>query len=223
MACKVIVNGSESNLFNTILEAYNGDEELSNTLHSYFSSEEFKNIFGNWEEDYKSDVKSVDYNYSKSISRIEDNGEPKLFKDTKGDYYFIDKDKNKEYVIFNSKSLNSLFSYSEIERLTKVLSYNYTKNNLNIDFENIALTDSNVTIRQSIQDKLQERITAFRASDDYLWEDKADILEEALNNNLDEIVTNVVNYFQRLKINYNENTEDTDLKLIHIEYLYLQE
>jgi len=220
MACKVIVNGSQSNLFNTILEAYNGDEELATALHSHFNSQEFIKYFGNWQEDYNSDIKESDYSYNKDTSRIEDNGEPKLFKDNKGDYYYIDKYKNKEYLIFNSKSLNSLFKFSEIKLLTKVLANSFIKNNLNIDFENIDLSNTTGSIKQSVIDKVNERINTFNATDDYLWEDKAELLQEALNNNLDELVTNVKNYLQQSKISTNEfkndNLEDTELENIEI-------
>lgn len=223
MACKVYINGAESNLFNTILEAYNGNEESATALHFYFSSPEFINIFGNWQEDYNNgyETAEIDYNYNKNISRVDDNGEPILFKDNRGDYYFIDKDKNREYVIFNTNSLNSIFSYSEIKQLTEVLGFNFIKSNLNLDFENISLDgEITTTLRQSIIDKLNERINSFRATEDYLWEDKADLLEQARDNNLDEIVNNVKTYFQQSKLSYkeynNSNLEDTDLENIEI-------
>lgn len=212
MACKFIVNGQESNLYNTILEAYNGDEESAMTLHSYFKNDfDFIKNFGNWEQDYISDIKSVDYSYKPGISRIEDNGEPKLFKNEKnGNYYYIDKDKNKIEIIENAKSLKSLFSNNQIERITKVLVNNYFKNNLKIDFENINLQDNSTSIRKSVVDKLKERITVFNASGDYLFEDTAELLEIALNENLDEIVQNVINSLETYKIRYSENFNDND-------------
>lgn len=221
MACKFIVNGQESNLYNTILEAYNGDEESATTLHSYFKNDvDFLKNFGNWEEDYKSDIKSVDYSYNSKISRIEENGEPKLFKNDKnGNYYYIDKDKNKVEIIENTKSLKSLFSNEEIERITKVLVNNYFKNNLKIDFENIDLNNKAISIRESVIDKLNERINIFKNSGDYLFEDTAELLEIALDENLDEIVNNVVNSLETYKIKYSEkfnDVEDVDLSEIEI-------
>ncbi len=220
MACKTIVNGQESILFNNIVEAYNGDEELATTLHNHFSSSDFIKYFGDWKSDYESDIKSTDYNYNKEISRIEDNGEPKLFKnESTGNYYYIDKYRNKEYIIFNSQSLNSVFTFAEIKQLTEVLSFNFIKNNINLDFENINLnTNIGSTLREAIVNKINERITAFNKTEDYLWEDKAELLQQALDNNLDEIVNNVKNYFQQSKLEYhestNENLEDTDLENI---------
>jgi len=223
MACKFEVNGQESNLYNTILEAYNGDEELAITLHSYFKNDiDFLTNFGNWVDDYGIEplMQSVDYSYQQEISRIEENGEPKLFKNEKnGNYYYIDKDKNKVEIIENTKSLKSLFSNEQIERITKVLVNNYFKNNLKIDFENIDLNTKTISIRDSIVNKLNERINIFKDSGDYLFEDTAELLEIALNENLDEIVKNVVNSLETYKIKYSEkfnDIEDIDLSEIEI-------
>jgi hypothetical protein len=224
MACKFIVNGQESSLYNTILEAYNGDEELAITLHSYFKNNvEFIKNFGDWIEDYGMDpmLQSVKYDYKPGQSRIEENGEPKLYKNEKnGNYYYIDKDKNKVEIIENTKSLKGLFSNEQIERITKVLVNNYFKNNLKIDFENIDLNTKSISIRESVINKLNERINVFKASGDYLFEDTAELLEIALDENLDEIVNNVVNSLETYKIKYSEdfnnNDEDTDLAEIQI-------
>lgn len=224
MACKFIVNGQESNLYNTILEAYNGDEELAITLHSYFKNDiDFLKNFGNWIEDYGVDpmLQSAKYDYKPGESRIEENGEPKLYKNEKnGNYYYIDKDKNKVEIIENSKSLKGLFSNEQIERITKVLVNDYFKNNLKIDFENINLDSKSISIRESVINKLNERIDVFKASGDYLFEDTAELLEIALNENLDEIVNNVINSLETYKIKYSEdfnnNDEDTDLAEIEI-------
>lgn len=223
MACKFEVNGQESNLYNTILEAYNGDEELAITLHSYFKNNiDFLTNFGNWVDDYGTEplMQSVDYSYNEETSRIEENGEPKLFKNEKnGNYYYIDKDKNKVEIIENTKSLKSLFSNDQIERITKVLVNNYFKNNLKIDFENIDLNSKTISIRESIVNQLNERINTFKASGDYLFEDTAELLEIALDENLDEIVRNVINSLETYKIKYSEkfnDVEDVDLSEIEI-------
>jgi hypothetical protein len=224
MACKFIVNGQESSLYNTILEAYNGDEELAATLHSYFKNDkDFLTNFGNWIEDYEVNpmLQSAKYDYKSGQSRIEENGEPKLYKNEKnGNYYYIDKDKNKVEIIENTKSLKGLFSNEQIERITKVLVNNYFKNNLKIDFENINLDSKTISIRESIANKLNERINVFKNSGDYLFEDTAELLEIALYENLDEIVNNVVNSLETYKIkyseNFNNNDEDTDLVEIQI-------
>lgn len=223
MACKFIVNGQESNLYNTILEAYNGDEELATTLHSYFKNDiNFLKNFGNWIEDYGIDpmLQSAKYDYKPGHSRIEENGEPKLYKNEKnGNYYYIDKDKNKVEIIENSKSLKGLFSNEQIERITKVLVNDYFKNNLKIDFENIDLNTKSISIRESVINKLNERINVFKASGDYLFEDTAELLEIALDENLDEIVNNVINSLETYKIKYSEdfNNNDEDTNLVEIE------
>lgn len=224
MACKFIVNGQESSLYNTILEAYNGDEELAVTLHSYFKNDiDFLKNFGNWTEDYSIDpmLQSAKYDYQPGISRIEDNGEPKLFKNKKNNnYYYIDRDKNKVEIIENTKSLKSLFSNDQIEHINKVLVNDYFKNHLNIDFENTDLNSKAISIRQSVVNKLNERINIFKVNGDYLFEDIAELLEIALDENLDEVVNNVVNSLETYKIkyseNFNNNDEDTDLSNIEI-------
>jgi hypothetical protein len=224
MACKFVVNGQESLLYNNILEAYNGNEELAIARHSYFKTDsEFLKNFGDWVEDFNREpsMKTVDYSYKPGISRIEDNGEPKLFKNEKnGNYYYIDKDKNKVEIIENTTSLKSLFNNKQIESITKVLVNNYFKNHLNIDFENINLNTESVSIRESIIDKLNERIDTFRDSGNDNFEDIADLLEIALDENLDELVKNVVNSLETYKIKssekFNKDNEDSDLANIEI-------
>ena len=77
--CGFVVNGQKSPLYDKILKAYNGIEELATPLHSYFkTNEKFLKNFGNWVEDYG--VNPEYYDYKPGESRIEENGEPKLFK-----------------------------------------------------------------------------------------------------------------------------------------------
>ena len=169
--CGFIVNGQKSPLYDKILKAYNGNEELAIALHSRFKNDtEFLRQFGNWIEDYG--VNPEYYFYKPGESRIEDNGEPKLFKNEKnGNYYYIDKDKNKVEVIENTTSLSSLFNSKEISRITDVLVADFTKNELGLDFENIDLNEKASTIRKRVVKKLNERIDTFYESGNEYFED----------------------------------------------------
>jgi hypothetical protein len=73
---------------------------------------------------------------------------------------------------------------------------------------------------QRIIDKLNERIDTFRDSGNDNFEDIADLLEIALDENLDELVKNVVNSLETYKIKssekFNEDDEDSDLYSIEI-------
>ena len=213
--CGFIVNGQKSPLYDKILEAYNGIEELAIPLHSYFrNNEKFLKDFGNWVEDYG--VNTDYYFYKPGESRIEENGEPKLFKNEKnGNYYYIDKDKNKVEVIENTSSLSTLFSAKEISRITDVLVANFTKNELKLDFENIDLNEKASSIRESVVKKLNERIDTFYESGNEYFEDIAWSLETALDSHLDELVKNVVTALEVMKIKssekFNNNEEDVDL------------
>ena len=212
--CGFIVNGQKSPLYDKILKAYNGNEELAIALHSRFKNDtEILRQFGNWIEDYG--VNPEYYFYKPGESRIEDNGEPKLFKNEKnGNYYYIDKDKNKVEIIENTTSLTSLFDNKQIEVITKVLVADFTKNHLNIDFENIDLNQEAGTVRQAIIKKLNERIKTFNESSNENFELTAELLEIALDENLDELVKNVVNSLEGYKIKSSEkfnDIEDTDL------------
>jgi len=215
MACKFVVNGQESILYNKILEAYNGNEGLAVALHSNFkTNDDFLKNFGNWVEDYG--VNPAYYDYRPGESRIEDNGEPKLFKNEKnGNYYYIDKDKNKVEIIENTTSLKSLFDNKQIESITKVLVTDYFKNHLNLDFENIDLDKETISVRGSVIAKLNERINTFNKSGNENFEDIAELLEIALDENLDELVKNVTNSLETYKIKssekFNNNDENTDL------------
>ena len=212
--CGFIVNGQKSPLYDKILEAYNGIEELAIPLHSYFrNNEKFLKDFGNWVEDYG--VNTDYYFYKPGELRIEENGEPKLFKNEKnGNYYYIDKDKNKVEVIENTSSLSTLFSAKEISRITDVLVANFTKNELKLDFENIDLNEEASSIRESVVKKLNERIDTFYESGNEYFEDIAWSLETALDSHLDELVKNVVTALEVMKIKSSEkfnDIEDTDL------------
>jgi len=212
--CGFIVNGQKSPLYDKILEAYNGNEELAIALHSRFKNDtEILRQFGNWIEDYG--VNPEYYFYKPGESRIEDNGEPKLFKNEKnGNYYYIDKDKNKVEVIENTTSLSSLFNSKEISRITDVLVADFTKNELGLDFENIDLNEKASTIRKRVVKKLNERIEVFNKSGNKNFEYIAELLDIALDENLDELVKNVVNSLEGYKIKSSEkfnDIEDTDL------------
>lgn len=213
--CGFIVNGQKSPLYDKILEAYNGNEELAIALHSRFKNDtEILRQFGNWVEDYG--VNPGYYFYKPGESRIEDNGEPKLFKNEKnGNYYYIDKDKNKVEVIENTTSLTSLFSSKEISRINDVLVADFTKNELGLDFENIDLNEEASSIRKSVVKKLNERISVFNKSGNKNFQYIAELLEIALDENLDELVKNVVTALEVMKIKssekFNNNEEDSDL------------
>jgi len=213
--CGFVVNGQRSPLYDKILKAYNGNEELAIILHSRFKNDtEILRQFGNWIEDYG--VRPEYYDYKPGESRIEDNGEPKLFKNEKnGNYYYIDKDKNKVEVIENTVSLKSLFNNQEINRINDVLVANFTKNELGLDFENIDLNKEASTIRKSVVKKLNERISVFNKSNNKNFQYIAELLEIALDENLDELVKNVVTALEVMKIksseNFNDNDEDSDL------------
>ena len=189
--CGFIVNGQKSPLYDKILKAYNGNEELAIALHSRFKNDtEILRQFGNWVEDYG--VNPEYYFYKPGESRIEDNGEPKLFKNEKnGNYYYIDKDKNKVEVIENTTSLSSLFNSKEISRITDVLVADFTKNELGLDFENIDLNEKASTIRKRVVKKLNERIEVFNKSGNKNFEYIAELLDIALDENLDKLIKNV--------------------------------
>ena len=221
MSCKFVVNGTESKLYNDILTAFNGDEELSKALHSSFAKDkEFIKDFGDWDNAYKNSYENLDNNLS-YIDRTEDNGEPKLYKNEKtGDWYYLDKDYNKVTIIENKKSLNSLFEYGEIEQITKVLTNDYFKNHLKVDFNNIDLEEKTTSIKMAVIAKLRERIDFLRKSEVAYFEDVADKLETALNENLNEIVDNVKTVFEQNKISYKDqqldSNEDSELSEMEI-------
>jgi hypothetical protein len=62
------------------------------------------------------------------------------------------------------------------------------KNNLNINFEEIDLTGNYTSIRDRITIKLNERINTFNKSGNENFEVTAELLEIALEENLDELV-----------------------------------
>lgn len=222
MDCKFIVNGTQSKFYDKILNAFDGNVELATALHSSFAKNvEFIRTFGDWQDAYEKSYKNLENSLSFD-NRTEDNGEPILHQNNKtGDWYYLDRDYNKVVIVENKKSLLSLFDYTEIEHITRVLVNDFFKNHLEIDFNNIHLKEESVSVKIAVINKLRERIENLSSSDNVYFEDVANRLETALKENLNEIVENVKTVIEQKKISYKEEplNSDEDLQLTETEVI----
>lgn len=205
MSCKVIFKGKESLLFNKLSDIVK-DENEANILYNYFKSDEFKNEFGDYETDHNSELKTIEAN------RLDDNGEPALFKDNKGNTYYIDKYGEKIFYPYNKNNLNSIFTYVESQELTKLLALDFVQRaGFNLNFNELELNSkNNITLKRSIEAKLNEKIIEFNNRSASQWKRKAASLELVKDNHVDELTNSVINYFRELKLVYNENLENTE-------------
>ena len=208
MSCKISAptNGEESLLYKTI-EGFTASEEEAQELYKYFlSSPDFKQDFGDWQADYKKEL------FDRSLTkRVDENWEPKLlFDDVVKKYYFIDKHDTKVFYPEGDNKLEDVFSKARIKSITKALALNFFKSRFNENFDEIDLSAKRGTLRDSIVDKLKEKIDEFEASDDIGHQMNAELLQESLLS-IDEWVAEVQDYFLRKRLVHKETTETEDL------------
>lgn len=209
--CKRITktNGTDSKLFNRVYLLANNNEELADEYYSYFKSNEFKEQFGDYIEDYKEEPSLRKIRQS----NIDDNGEPILFLEpNKNKYYYLDKHSKKVYFPKKENKLKSIFSNEDINSITDALVYHYAKNNNlfgnfdDIDTEKI----QKESLSESIKKKLQGKIFEYSKSGDFHKETIAEYLQDSLKY-LDEWTNEAVYKFRALKLVYSEKFEEEEL------------
>lgn len=207
MSCIILskTNKEESILYKDLMKIANNDELLASRYYDSFDTEHFIDDFG----DYKTDF----YNEHKIINqdRVDENGEPKLFKDNEYNrYYYLNN--NYEKIYFPKNELNSILTYNSLVSLKKVLGAQYILNNFKLSdgFNNLDFNSkSSFLLTNFIKEKLEFKLKEYNEINTRASKIKAKRIELLLNN-IHEIKDEIIDYFKTLKINYSENPNDID-------------
>src|SRR5690606_16929967 len=131
-----------------------GNEELADEYYTYFKTESFKTEFGDWIEDFKKDI------YEREIDqrKVDDNGEPRLkYNKSKAYHYYENKSGKKIPFPNNRGKLNESYSNDAIRSITKILALNFIKPRINENFNDIDLSEQNITLSQSIKTQIENK------------------------------------------------------------------
>jgi len=208
MACniKAITNEQPSLLGETLTKI---NAERAQEWYAYMQQPAFLAEFGDWIADYKNDEGKKLIN----PKRVDENGEPKLFLDSKyGTYYYRDSFNRKVDFPKKRSKLKELYTPSETRKITKLLAFNFLSDRISTDFNTLDLTQKNVSLRKSIEQKLKEKIEELaQYPEDSYQRVQAELLNESTAYTY-EWVQNVENYFKEIDLKYLEeqpNEEET--------------
>lgn len=194
---------AQSNLYNSLIALAGNDELLANRYFNHFASESFIRDFG----DYINDKNSI------SEERVDENGEPKIFKDEDYNlFYYLNK--NNEKVYYPNKTISSILNNSSLNRFKKTLGSQYIRENFNLgkNLDDLGFdSKSEINLSKFIEKKLNEKIKEFSVGGIISAAKKA--RAEKLLNHIDEIKDEVLDYFKSLKIEYIEDNEDDSLNV----------
>jgi hypothetical protein len=197
MKCKFIANTNknESLLGKTILEEIaKGNEDYANELLYHFKTPYFINeVFGDYEKGF---LESYEEDTTSMISRVDENGEPALFKNLTNDkFYYIDKNLNKVIFPFSEQGLSKYFTSTELREISSTLALQfYKETESQLENENF-----NVNLNNFLKEFITSKINEIYENKNSLNEDysRAEKMERLLENS-NELVTNVVNFFKRI-------------------------
>lgn len=203
MSCKRITktNGEVSQLFDTLYNLVN-DENIADELYSYFYTQEFIEMFGDFVSEYNSTDKDRNL-----LARLDENYEPELiFNERLNKYYFLDSNNEKIYYPYTKTGIAESFETNDIQTFAKSLALNYYKDNIKLDFENLSfINEDGVTLKNYIRDYINNKIEELYNSDNADLVLKGIALENT-KEHLDEWVDEVKSFYNTLKISYAEDT-----------------
>jgi len=189
--CKVLnrTNGEESNLYDQLLSV-TGDESVAKDAHAYIHTDEFIDIFG----DFIRNPESM-------RDRIDDNGEPKLFYNSKVNKYFIiDKENEPVFFPYDQLGLKQFFSSNEISDFAKSLAFSYYDSELSFSKESGEILNiSDFTLLEHVKEFIHIKKHQLNRNDDFESLSLALALENSLEH-ADEWVEEVRNFFKSIKI-----------------------
>lgn len=217
--CKIIsrTNSAESILEKRLFNLANGIESLHKQYSDHFNDAQFIEEFGDYVQYSKDKLESADNIDPSFEKRLDENGEPKLLKDSKKNtFYYLNKDNKKVYFPQKLKQLDNIISDEDIQTISTQLAYDYLNNNFGMlkNFTDINLdVELSTTLKESIYAKMQSKIQELKESDDFGDIARLAVLEEIADTKyLDEWVDQTKNRFKVIKLNYVEETEIDQLE-----------
>lgn len=198
--------GEESLLFDILYTIANEDEATADQYFARFSDDIFLEDFG----DYIKDASKQVSERTLDQRRVDENGEPRLMFDPKlQSYFYINKNGIKKIYNPENTFLSDFFDETFIREITKALAFNFLKNRIDGDFNELDLNKERGSLSSSIRKKLEDKIAEFSESD--LQRDMFNSI--FLNNTLPILgqwVSSVEAYFQEMKLVYKETSDQED-------------
>lgn len=203
MSCKRVINktnGQDSILYKDLYDKLTTNEETLDGYYALIQSKRFKDIFGDWINDSKKDIEERDIKQS----HVDDNGEPKLFYDSRvKKHYFLDKDNTKLFFPLDENGLENLYSENDVKEMAHIMAMNFISPRISSNFDEIDLDFKKESLKDSIISQLNKKIEEFEDSDNMELNFSASFLEESLDY-IDEWVDRVKDDFKQYDITYVE-------------------
>lgn len=206
MACsrKTKTNGNKSLLFDTLFDIVK-DEDYAHDLYAELGTKDFKNIFGDYEANYK--VKSGN-NYDFELgARTDVNGEPKLiYNEDLGKHYFLDKENEKVYFPYSDVGLNQFFEINDIKTFAKTIALSFYKENVNFNYDNLTFKIKS-SLKQFVKDFIDTKTSELMNSSDPSHKGMGIALKNT-SDNTSEWMREVEDFFASINIEYDPNQDD---------------
>lgn len=205
--------GGPSPLFDVLYnEIANKNESRARELYSYFMASSFKDSFGDWQKAYDRGTSD--------LSRTLDTGEPKLFRNEDGSFYYLDKDNNRVGYPTNTDSLLEVIDNDTLTEVVNYFALNYLVQEQGINMENIDMEDSKVTrsLEKYIKDEIERRTSEINKELEEFDYENGDYVKYANNesalmdfpkfiNSISELKTLIKNKLRTINVSIGEDTE----------------
>lgn len=195
MSCKRLTNtnGAESILFNDLYNITK-DESAADELYSYFGSDEFVDIFGNYQDVNQDNIQDFQ-------NRIDDNNEPLLyFNEPLKKYYFLDKENEKVFYPYTKQGLEQFFTANDIKLFAKTLGLKFYENNFKFDIETFEFDrQDTIKLKDFISSYIDSKIDSLNSSDDFNYQMYGYALENS-KDNVSQWYDEVITFYNSLKL-----------------------
>lgn len=195
MACNLpsLTNPEVDSILGRELEMIAGAEKAEKVYFPYFQSEEFKQIFGDYEEAFHNGIDADSFK-----DRVyPETGEPKLeFNKALNKHYFTDKNGERRYYPYERVGLAGVFSTNQIKELAQSIALNFAKaNNLHLNISKLESETSDKDFFDFIDDYL-DNLAQRLEEDDFIL--AAQVEESLLYTQ--EWADEVTNFFKTIGI-----------------------
>lgn len=210
MACIVLKNNKESILHKKLIDIFG--QEQGSLLYQKFDSDAFIEEFGDFKQ-YR-DNPNTEYIEQGFEGRLNEIFEPEIFNDDLG-YYYINKE-GKEYFKLKESQLYNLFqSEAKIDRLVEIVALDFIQRgafNLNFDTLDFSEIKSNISLRESIEQKLTELYSNLIVSNNITHQINGYAVNTVSTNKdaVDELENKVKEWFKNRQLDYKDLKQEED-------------
>jgi len=183
------------------------DEDIADSLYSYFDisqeNSEFKEIFGDYVTEYKSGDTS---------DRVDINGEPLLFfNSVLNKHFFLDKDNEPVFYPYTRQGLGKVMSVADIKKFAKVMALKFFDNNLEFNFSDLEFTQKETTnLTKFVESVLKSKASQLLSSKDMMQKARGIQLSQTTED-VSEWVNEVKDFYRTLKLEYIDNNDSEEI------------